>query len=266
MKPEMILQADLLDILFENRNKEYGAYALRKSYPRVMHQSIAGMLLIVFIFFALLSWKVKPEYISEVINPISDTLILINPIGPIPPPPAIPPSPPIATLRNVIPIIVTGESDTIPTIDEPGRPVQTGTTTSDGIETDVIQPLPDQPAIASVPEAEAHAFTITPYHSVEEMPEFPGGEKALQRFLNKHLKSPEKEIIPGTTISVRARFVIDANGNVSTIEMVKSGGEKFDREVMRVLNKMPQWKPGKQNGMFVSVYYIIPVIFQEVEE
>ncbi len=98
------------------------------------------------------------------------------------------------------------------------------------------------------------------------MPEFPGGEKALQRFLLKNLRFEFDEMQPGSRVDIRCRFVVDKEGNVTGIEIIKSGTADFDKEVTRVMGKMPKWKPGFQNGRNVAVYFTIPIIVQVPEE
>ena len=99
------------------------------------------------------------------------------------------------------------------------------------------------------------------FKTAEFMPEFPGGMEALQRFLGKNLRMPGRDLEPGTKIKVMAKFVVDENGNISAAQTVQSGGIEFDNEVLRVLKKMPKWKPGRQNGRNVSVYFYLPVTF-----
>jgi protein TonB len=96
----------------------------------------------------------------------------------------------------------------------------------------------------------------------EFMPEFPGGIEALHRFLSKNLRMPREDLDPGSTVRVLVKFVVDKDGSISGIELMQSGGNDFDDEVKRVMKKMPHWKPGKQNGRSIAVYYTLPVIFQ----
>ena len=107
-------------------------------------------------------------------------------------------------------------------------------------------------------------FTI-----VEHMPEYPGGEKALVKFLKINLKYPRENLEPGSQVKVIAKFVVDKNGKVTGIEIQKSGGKYFDDEVMRTMKKMQisvTWIPGKQNGKNVAVYFYLPVVFQSQDD
>jgi len=71
---------------------------------------------------------------------------------------------------------------------------------------------------------------------------------------------------PGTSIRVQVRFVVDKEGMVTGIALLQSGGDDFDKEVLRVIKKMPRWKPGMQHGNKVAVYYHLPVVFEVPEE
>jgi len=99
----------------------------------------------------------------------------------------------------------------------------------------------------------------------ERDPEFPGGPEALKRFLAHNLNTPD-ELEAGEKKMVQVRFVVDKEGNVFIQEIVNSGGNEFDREVIRVCKKMPRWKPAIQNGVNVSVSYVLPVTFIGVEQ
>ncbi len=91
------------------------------------------------------------------------------------------------------------------------------------------------------------------------MPQYPGGIKALLEFLKKNIHSPED--IDADDIAVKIKFVVNYSGKLEGFDVIQSGGEAFDNEVLRVLKKMPLWIPGKSNGENVSVYYVVPVKF-----
>jgi protein TonB len=89
---------------------------------------------------------------------------------------------------------------------------------------------------------------------------------ALQRFLSRNLRSPNEGMETGSVIRVLVRFVVDRDGSITGIEFEKSGGRDYDNEVLRVMKKMPAWKPGMQNGRTVAVYFKIPVVFQSAPD
>jgi len=99
------------------------------------------------------------------------------------------------------------------------------------------------------------------YDHTEVMPEFPGGEEALKRFLQSNLRMPENNLEAGSHVKVTARFVVGPDGKVRDIEIMQAADEAFNREVRRVIFKMPDWKPGMQHKRKVAVYFILPVSF-----
>ena len=95
---------------------------------------------------------------------------------------------------------------------------------------------------------------------VDVLPSYPGGMDALRKFLEKNLQTPT-EMEADETVTVRVKFVVDYTGKLKSFVTVLDGGEAYNKEVVRVLRKMPDWVPGKTRGENVSVYYIIPVKF-----
>ena len=87
--------------------------------------------------------------------------------------------------------------------------------------------------------------------------EFPGGQKALMNFLNKYLRTPD-ELEAGQKKTVQVRFSVAEDGSVTQFEVLQSGRIAFDNEVIRVLKKMPKWKPAVQNGRNVPVMFTQP--------
>ena len=105
-----------------------------------------------------------------------------------------------------------------------------------------------------IPSSEVFTF-------VEQMPEFPGGDKAMMDFISSNIKYPELAKENGVMGKVYVKFIVKADGNISDIVLLKGIGSGCDEEVLRVINLMPQWKPGKQNGVAVNVVYTLPVSF-----
>lgn len=104
------------------------------------------------------------------------------------------------------------------------------------------------------------------YTSIDEMPEFPGGMHALMDYLGRNIEYPteaRKEDIQGKVV---VKFVVCENGTLCNEEVVRTIGGGCDEEVIRVVKAMPNWKPGKQNGKAVKVYYTLPVTFRFNEE
>ena len=98
-----------------------------------------------------------------------------------------------------------------------------------------------------------------PVETAEIMPQYPGGVQALLSFLKKNIHSPNIE--EGEDISVKIEFVVNYDGSLENFNVIQSGGDIFDNEVLRVLKKMPLWIPGKSKGKNIAVYYVVPVKF-----
>ncbi len=100
------------------------------------------------------------------------------------------------------------------------------------------------------------------YTIVEEMPEFPGGEKEMMRFLATNIRYPKKALEAGASGRVIIKFIVNKEGEVVEAKVLQGIGFGCDEEALRVVNSMPKWKPGKQRGKAVNVYYTLPVRFE----
>ena len=107
------------------------------------------------------------------------------------------------------------------------------------------------------PETDNDAFNV-----VEHMPEFPGGAVEMMKFLNENVKYPEAAEKTGTQGRVIVQFIVEADGSITNVKVVKNVSEEIDAEAVRVINAMPKWKPGSQSGKPVRVKYTIPVTFR----
>lgn len=113
---------------------------------------------------------------------------------------------------------------------------------------------------AQSPEGEEN----TAFVRVEQMPEFPGGQGEMMKFIQKNLVFPESAIKNETYGKCYARFIVKQDGSLSNIEIIKGvpACRECDAEVINMISAMPKWTPGKQNGKTVPVYYTLPVNFQ----
>jgi protein TonB len=100
------------------------------------------------------------------------------------------------------------------------------------------------------------------YTVADEMPEFVGGTYSLMRFLNENVKFPPMYAEMGIQGRVICRFVVEKDGSITNIEILKSLDPALDKEAVRVIGIMPKWKPAKQNGQPVRCYYNLPVEFK----
>jgi periplasmic protein TonB len=269
MKTDAILKADVLDIIFENKNKSYGAYSLRKFYNNRLYKALGlmGCLVILLCSFTFLS-KTEHSFITREMPPDIDLAA----------PPKDPIKPEKPKTEKAQPIAATVA------IKKPSQdfsiPLITDKKTTKKIENLIEGTLIDNEdrkgngetpkvAIPNLPKG-VDSSTIVGEAKVidrnkvvefaEVMPAYPGGMDALRKYLEKNLQNPE-EIEEGQTISVKVRFVVGYDGALKNLEIVEDGGSAFNNEVLRVVKKMKAWIPGKTKGENVSVYYTIPIKF-----
>lgn len=274
MKPESILCSDLLDILFEHRNKLYGAYSIRRNYPKHLVAGLAVLVLLVALTTWLAARNPRPSTLLNNIPLVvsADHYLESDPVSPPPPPPPPPPPlpirpPVIATTILTTPLIVAeSEVTEMPDLEELATH-RIGNENIEGAEDSGINVAPGLTAIstaaAPAPPVKPEAAEILESASV--MPGFPGGEKALHRWLSRNLK-PVEEQLPGQKIRVVARFAVMPDGSIGQLHLVARGGEAHDREVLRVISRMPRWRPGSQAGNPVAVWFSIPIIFEMPEQ
>lgn len=273
MKPRHEQQSDLLDIIFENRNKAYGAYYLRRHYQSYLWRAIIIMVagLCAIIFFAGIQKPKKifsPFTISPTI-PVRTTLIV----------PDIPPAP--ATPKTIVhQNIATEKLSTlkiVPPDEQVDKPMpdianiidkKISLLTKQGMPGDIAAPEENIVAAAGegvAPTAAPIGHSV-PYNNnaVDEAAEFPGGLKAMLRFLQRNLHNPKNEM--AAPVQVRIQFIIDETGTAGSFKIIQSGGEMFDQEVLSTLKKMPRWKPAVKNGREVPVYFVQPITFDILSE
>ena len=267
MKPDAILRADLLDIVFENRNKAYGAYALRRGYNRRLWTALCCVPVSLLIFLFIMNIEAKEDQKKPpVFESVKDDYKLkqVELPKPVTPEQTVVTVPTTATVKHSTPLIVPDEVKTfsLPSVDELMKNKGIGLENIDGPPTVTTLSLPSLPAGngAIAGEAGAEKEKVLTFSAI--MPEFPGGINALRRFLGRNLRVPEQVMGPGQRVCLPVRFVVGREGLLSDVEFLVQVDEAFRKEVLRVLNKMPAWKPGCQEGKPVAVYFVIPIIFE----
>ena len=272
MRTEQILSADVLDIVFENRNKNYGAYDLRKFYANrlgkaiVLTFSMAGAG-----FLALTTFKkerfARPEIPDIIMVGRTITLEPVEIIAPKQPQASARQTPKVKSQKFVKNIEITKKENEATPLSKNLDNVAIGATTQEGDPTAMLVVKGPEPGPSKGLELAVVSKAIdkmTPMASAEVMPAYPGGMEALRKFLQKNLQNPE-DLEAGQIIAVKIKFVVGYDGKLKSFEIVEDGGRPFNNEVIRVLKKMPEWTPGKSNGENVSVYYSIPVKFTASE-
>jgi len=262
MTNKEILQADLLDILFEHRNKLYGAYALRKNYSHRLGIAL-GVALSTVLLFVLMSFINKKDKRNSDVrhnDVVKVTQLVIPPDKPEEPePPRDKPKPQAQSDYQQIIVVPDKEADPDIVENETLENTNIGDKNIDGDKSDdLAKTKTESEGTAVVPVKEPEENNDPPLPSRD--PRFPGGPAAWLTFLQRYLEAPD-DVEPGQRIEVQVRFWIDIDGSVSRPEIIKSGGSSFDKEVLRVLKKMPKWEPALQAGRPIAVAYQQPVIF-----
>ena len=273
MKSENILQADLLDIVFENRNKAYGAYELRKHYKGRL---VKAMTLAFLLAGGILSMAMMVKKEKVTAAPVDDLIVCtMAPLEPeakkpdmpkkpaAPKPPAKAPS--VAQQKFVQNFVITKNDNDADKLSNDLDKVAIGTQTTAGEPPSgpvAKDPVPAAPGSGN--DMPAPVDKLTPTWVADIMPAYPGGMNALKKFMEKNLQSFD-DIEDGKVISVKITFVVGYDGKLKGFQVLEDGGDMYNKEVIRVLKKMPEWIPGKARGENVSVYYTIPVKFTSAE-
>lgn len=248
------------DIVFENRNKDYGAYLLRTRYTKNV---ILGVV-ITFMFMTLVFYS--PDIIAlfkgkEVVEKAPPRKLVYTELSA--PPPIDKPKPPppqvqLPKLQKVIkfvpPKVVKEEVvEEIPTIEE----IKQHEVAAVEIEgpTEIVFEEPVQEVV--VEEEENKIFTV-----VEQQPEFEGGYEAMMNFIKKNMRYPASARRMGVDGTVYVSFVVSKDGSISEVKTIRGISADCDAEAMRVVSMMPPWKPGKQNGKPVFVRFVLPIKFK----
>ncbi len=255
------------DIVFEHRNKSYGAYALRHGYNnRLLTALGAGMSVILLGIFIFMNRDNNPNLVPPADHEGGMLVRTIElpkekPLEPEKPKEARPqkPAPKIATVKYISAIKIEKEvkQEMAAMEDLDGKAI--ADKDQEGKKADGTV-LPDPgPTVSS--NGTGTAGPVQPdFTAHEKGPEFPGGAEALKKFLARNLASPDN-LERGELKTVRVRFRVDKDGAVNSLEILTSAGDDFDDEVVRVCRRMPKWIPALQNGVNVPVNYILPVTF-----
>lgn len=256
-----IFKQKWIDMVFEGRNKSYGAYELRKTNPRttLIALAIGASVFATVMALPLINLGGGEEEEKEKVTMVDMANIAPPPEAPkplVPPPPPPPPAPKIDEVKFVKPKVVKKEEvvEEIKTIEEL-KDKNVGTKDLKGQEDGKIvidAPSGDGPQTDSKIVEDSNQI----YTAVEVKPDFPGGIQKFYDFVGKNYRVPEGEELKG---KVFVQFVVEKDGTLTDIKVVRDLGYGTGKEAIRVLQKSPKWKPGIQNGRPVRVLYSLPI-------
>lgn len=268
-----IYQAGWLDLVFADRNKSYGAYELRQNYNKRLGRAllISSTLMITLISAPLLKNKIFPTVVAVSTPAIEPRIIpvdLVKPVQKLEESPAAAKAEPekIKTVRYIEMVAVKG-----PVVEDPPSMKE--------IETAIVGPQNiEGPEVASSVNASASAQgsgsgagiapgseagdALISTELLEKYPEFPGGMEAFAKYLRKNLRYPDRAVQAGIQGRVFVSFVVEKDGRLTDVKVLRGIGYGCDEEATRVLKKSPLWNPGIQNKREVRVLYTIPLVFQ----
>jgi len=274
MTNSQLATASLDDIVFDGRNRHYGAYELRALYQRHVTRAlvIATAVFALILAFPLLAQVMKKVVPVTHPRPFITELISVDmPVAPpaiVTPPPAAakpPTTPPqLPTIKNLVPVVAKDEQvtpeDKVPE-QKDLETTQSGMVTRAG-DPNAVAAIPNDLPMGKndgiVPEIS------TPYRFVEQMPELPGGggQLAIVVAIQKAVRYPAMALRNQVEGRVYVSFTVDSKGEVTDVKIVKGLGSGIDEETIRAIKTLPRFIPGKQNGREVSVSFTVPVTYK----
>ncbi|MBM3405309.1 MAG: TonB family protein [Bacteroidetes bacterium] len=253
MTPQKVHIESLEDMVFKNRNQEYGAYVLRKKYSRYVTVSF---IIALFVLAGAAAYPIVTAYMSKNKQIVEDKTVgaemLDIPKEEAAPPP--PPPPPEILEQKV--------KFTAPKVVEDTN-VDQGVFIQDELSTKVSTEAPSEEIVVEeeektqiIEQKVEEIFTV-----VEEQPSYPGGEEARLKYLQDNIKYPVEAKELGIQGRVFVSFVVEPDGSVSNVSVLRGIGGGCDEEAIRVVKNMPKWVPGKQRGVPVRVRINLPIKF-----
>ena len=258
MEANKILSSDILDLIFEGRNKEYGAYYLRKTYNRRIWLALAitaGIAALLFIyFFVSQSIDSNKTAAIEVKEVVLEDIKQEEEEKPEPPPKIVKDE---EVKKEDVPPEVTKLEDT-----------KIDVVSQEGIKDLGIAAPPVIDEGKKVVEAPKVEDENKVFEKVEVEAEFPGGLSAWARYLQRNLNNnaPIDNGAPPGSYTVVVQFIVDKQGNISDVKALTSHGFGMEEEAVRAIKRGPKWTPAIQNGRNVNAYRKQPITFVVAEE
>ena len=271
MENERLLRTSMDDIVFDGRNKSYGAFQLRRLYDK--HMSRAMLVGILFFLIVISSPQIirmikgfLPAHKND-LEMKEVTLAEPPPIDPKKPPPPPPPKvepPPIKDQIKFVPPVVKKDEEvkeeeppppTVEDIKDKEIATETKKGEEGGVDASLQEDAPPAPAVIEEPKEEE------PFTYVEQMPTFPDGTDAMYKYIYEKIKYPAIARENGISGQVIVQFVVSKEGDIQKAKVMRGIGGGCNEEALRVVNGMPKWKPGKHNGRAVPVTFTLPIKF-----
>ena len=269
-----------VDMVFAGKNKEYGAYQLRKGTSGRNIKALLILVIAAALVGGFLAWKVIEQKQAEEQQAYMEAMELAKlqqqakkeekKKEPVKPKVEMKKEIPVAreTQKFTAPVIkkdeLVKEENQVKQMDKLDDKVAVGTENKEGVKDRTVEAVRNDIAVAAPPPPPAPKPEVATkvFDVVEEMPSFPGGQGALMSYLASNIKYPVVAQENGVQGRVIVSFVVERDGSISDVRVARSVDPSLDREAQRVVQSMPRWKPGKQNGSAVRVKYTVPVVFR----
>lgn len=270
-----LISSDWVDLVFEGRNKAYGAYRLRKSTTKRNILAMVAVVLLLVVAFIILTVKnfvdeqrakVAMTQVAELTNyeqpkkkaEVKQKKVEVEP-------------------ERVVERVKSSIKFTAPVIkkDEEVKPDEELKTQDELMSTktaigtfdvkgndDANGEILKAKEVIAEPEPPKHEEENKVFDIVEQQPMFPGGPAALVKYLSEHTKYPVVAQENGVQGRVTVQFVVEKDGSISDVHVLRGVDPSLDKEAVRVVKSLPRWTPGKQNGITVRVNYRVPVLFR----
>lgn len=270
-----LISSDWVDLVFEGRNKAYGAYRLRKSTTKRNILAMVAVVLLLIVAFIILTVKnfvdeqrakVAMTQVAELTNykqpekkaEVKQKKVEVEPERVV--------ERVKSSIKFTAPVIKKDEEvkpdEELKTQDElMSTKTAIGTFDVKGNDDANGEVLKAKEVIAE-PEPPKHEEENMVFDIVEQQPMFPGGQTALMKYLSEHTKYPVVAQENGVQGRVTVQFVVEKDGSISDVHVLRGVDPSLDKEAVRVVKSMPRWTPGKQNGINVRVNYRVPVLFR----
>lgn len=270
MEANKILSADILDLVFENRNKDYGAYELRKTYNRritralIITASVALLALIGSVLASSLTGNKNNKIKQQEINLADIKQQEKKIIPPPPPPPKV--EPPKVEMKQFTPPVIKKdeEVENPPPPQEELKDAKIDVVNQEGIKDDNIATPVAIDEGKQIVEEKKEDDENKIFDKVEIEASYPGGDSKWRQYLERNANGQvaTDNGAPEGTYTTVVQFVVDKEGNISDVKSLTNHGYGMEEEAMRVIKKGPKWNPAVQNGRQVKAYRKQPITFQ----
>lgn len=251
------------DVVFEQRNQEYGAYVLRKDYSKLILIIMGSFILILGLTFGTVAYyQSKPEDEQVVAKKDNSQFVEVAPPmeEEVPPPPKelVPPPPPLEERVAFVPPVVTNLPTEDPVFLQDPDAAKVGKENQQGNgDPFVVTPDPTPDPVPDPPKPDEPAMFV------DEEAVFPGGTAAMNAYIQNNLVYPQVAIENNIQGKCYLKFVVSVDGSISQVTVVRgvTGCPECDKAALKVVKSMPAWKPGKLNGRSTSSWFQLPINF-----